>query len=135
MDRINSTYVVNLITSICSAVPWFYKAWSNAFLCFISTIDFQVSHMLCESNKVAYCLQKAAINVSSMTWSSSLSDFCILAHYGSLVIIVIIVLFLMLRFWFQGLGRVLFGVVFVFFLLTFFPLGVLLFWEFFSQGF
>ncbi|KAF3456629.1 hypothetical protein FNV43_RR01283 [Rhamnella rubrinervis] len=64
----DSTCVVNLLIHREDVVPWAYKArWVNC-LHYVSSINFQVSHIFTEGNIVADALSKIAISSPGAQW-------------------------------------------------------------------
>lgn len=76
--------MVTLLTSVSSMFPWFCSARWIASLPFISSFNFQVTHIFHKGNQVADHLSKVSIQASSLTWLSSLLNYCIYAHFENL---------------------------------------------------
>lgn len=65
----DSSYVVGLLSSRSSVVPWNHRNRWLYVLHLLSQMDFLVSHIFREGNKVADMLSKSSF--TSMWWSSA----------------------------------------------------------------
>ena len=72
----DSTYVVYLLTNRFRKVPWSLKSRWIRCLQTIDSINFRVSHIFREGNRVADDLSKFAVNHEAPSWWFDILDFC-----------------------------------------------------------
>ncbi|XP_050217388.1 uncharacterized protein LOC126668220 [Mercurialis annua] len=72
----DSTFMVQLFTSKSKNVPWEYLHDWLSCLHQISKMNFQVSHIYREGNRVADLLAKHGATAASYIWRSSVPNFC-----------------------------------------------------------
>ena len=72
----DSTYVVYLLSNWSTKVPWSLRSRWIRCLKIIESINFRVSHIFREGNKVADDLSKFAVNHEAPMWWFEVPDFC-----------------------------------------------------------
>ncbi|KAF3455810.1 hypothetical protein FNV43_RR00452 [Rhamnella rubrinervis] len=77
----DSTYVANSLIRRENIVPYPYKSrWMN-YICYVSSIQFQVSHIFREGNIVVDTLSKIVVSSSRVQWWWVLPNSCTSMHY------------------------------------------------------